>query len=101
MLNKKGGWNLNRCQHPTCIHLVVSLPHTEPGVAERFVADVRECAERALADPALARTESAAFYGMCQSMPDRGLIGYMTYGYLDALYVTGADKRQKDDDKSD
>ena len=94
MLAKKGGWNLNRCQHPTCIHLVVSLPHTEPGVAERFVSDVRECAEQAFSDPELTKTESAAFYGMCASIPDRGLVGYMSYGYLDALYVTGADDKK-------
>ena len=89
LMTERGGWNMNKCQYPDCVHLVVSLPHTQPGVAERFVRDLKSCARDALADKSLTETESAAFYGMCQKVPDRGLIGYMTYGYLDALYVTG------------
>ena len=39
---KKRGWNLNVLQFPSCIHLCVTLLQTQPGVAERFVNDVKE-----------------------------------------------------------
>jgi hypothetical protein len=31
------GWSLNGLHRPACIHLYVTLRHTEPGVAERFL----------------------------------------------------------------
>ena len=41
----KRGWNLNVLQFPSCIHICVTLLHTQPGVAERFVKDVTELTE--------------------------------------------------------
>ena len=41
---KKRGWNLNVLQFPSCIHICVTLLHTQTGVAERFVNDVKEIA---------------------------------------------------------
>ena len=33
------------------IHLCVTLVHTKPGVADRFVKDVRECTAEIMSDP--------------------------------------------------
>ena len=41
----KRGWNLNVLQFPSCIHICVTLLHTQPGVTERFVKDVTELTE--------------------------------------------------------
>ena len=41
---KKRGWALNVLQFPSCIHICVTLLHTQTGVAERFVNDVKEVA---------------------------------------------------------
>lgn len=39
-LSKKG-WNLNTLQFPSGIHICVTHVHTNPGVADQFVEDVR------------------------------------------------------------
>jgi sphinganine-1-phosphate aldolase len=35
------GWSLNGLRRPPAIHIAVTLRHTEPGVAQRFVEDLR------------------------------------------------------------
>jgi len=89
---KNKGWNLNNLQFPSCIHLCVTMLHTENGVADRFVADVSEAAAAALKDPSSANTEAAAIYGMSQTIPDRGLVSLITGAYLDSLYITKAER---------
>uniref|UniRef100_A0A673K1A3 sphinganine-1-phosphate aldolase n=1 Tax=Sinocyclocheilus rhinocerous TaxID=307959 RepID=A0A673K1A3_9TELE len=35
------GWNLNTLQFPSSIHICVTMLHTQPGVAEQFISDVK------------------------------------------------------------
>ena len=42
---KKRGWILNVLHIPSCIHLCVTLLHTQPGVADKFVNDIKELTE--------------------------------------------------------
>jgi len=35
------GWNLNTLQFPCGIHICVTYMHTEPGVADQFIEDVK------------------------------------------------------------
>ena len=84
---KKRGWALNALQFPSCIHLCVTMVHTQEGVAERFVSDVKEIAMKILAEPDKYVGGSAAIYGMAQSIPDRSIIDEMTWLYLDTLYA--------------
>ena len=35
------GWSLNGLHKPACIHLCVTLRHTQEGVAERFIQDLK------------------------------------------------------------
>jgi len=93
---KNKGWNLNNLQFPSCIHLCVTMLHTEAGVADKFIKDVREATETALANPDSATSEAAAIYGMSQTIPDRGLVNLITWSYLDSLYITKAEKEAKD-----
>lgn len=39
---KKRGWRFNGQQYPSAIHMCVTGPQTQPGVAERFGADLAE-----------------------------------------------------------
>lgn len=88
----KRGWNLNVLQFPSAIHICVTLLHTQSGVAERFVSDVKELTEKAMADPKACDTGSAAIYGMAQSLPDRSIVDQITRAYLDSLYSTNSDE---------
>ena len=38
---KASGWNLNILQSPACIHLCCTMLHTQPGVSDRFIKDVK------------------------------------------------------------
>ena len=38
----KRGWGLNGLQRPPCVHICLTLRHTQPGIAERFVVDLQE-----------------------------------------------------------
>lgn len=82
------GWNLNALQFPACIHIAVTVPHTKPGVAERFLKDVREIAAELSQLPRCDGEGSAALYGMAQSLPDRSIVAEITCCYLDASYDT-------------
>lgn len=84
----KRGWNLNALQFPSSIHLAVTVLHTHPGVADRFISDVREISEDILKNPPENAGGSAAMYGMAQSIPDRSLVGELAWCYLDAVYST-------------
>jgi len=83
MYHKK--WSLNGLHKPTCIHLCVTLRHTQPGVAERFVADLREAVEHVKAHPEEKGT-MAPVYGMASTIPMRGLVSDMLKKYLDLIF---------------
>lgn len=83
MSHKK--WSLNGLHKPTCIHLCVTLRHTQPGVAERFLADLREAVEHVKAHPEEKGT-MAPVYGMASTVPMRGLVSDMLKKYLDLIF---------------
>ena len=78
------GWSLNGLQRPPAAHIAVTLRHTLPGVAERFLADLTASVAEVRANPGV-RTGLAPVYGMAGSLPDaavRDLLGV----YLDVLF---------------
>ena len=79
------GWNLNGLHKPSCIHICITLRHTQTGVAERFIADLKEAVTYVIANP----SESggmAPVYGMASSLPFRGVIKDLLKKYLDMYY---------------
>ncbi|MGB9753319.1 pyridoxal phosphate-dependent decarboxylase family protein [Roseiflexus castenholzii] len=79
------GWNLNGLHHPPAIHICVTLPHTQPGVADRFIADLRDAVAAVRCEPR-ARGGMAPVYGMAASLPFRGVVSDLLRRYLDAVY---------------
>lgn len=79
------GWSLNGLHRPPAVHLAVTLRHTQPGVAERFISDLRLSVEAVAAAP---KTEGgmAPIYGIASTMPLRGLVTDLLKRYLDLLY---------------
>jgi sphinganine-1-phosphate aldolase len=78
------GWSLNGLQRPAAVHMAITLRHTLPGVADRFLADLRASVEEVRADPGV-RTGMAPVYGMAATLPEeavRELLG----AYLDMLF---------------
>ena len=79
------GWSLNGLHHPPAVHLCVTLRHTEPGVAQRFVDDLRSAVAEVKANPS-AKGGMAPVYGMAASMPMHGLVEDLLKRVVDALY---------------
>lgn len=81
----KRSWNLNGLHKPACVHLAVTLRHTQQGVAQRFVDDLREAVEHVRTQPP-GEGGMAPVYGLAASLPVRGAVGDILTAYLDALY---------------
>jgi len=79
------GWNLNGLHKPACVHICITLRHTQAGVAERFLADLKDAVTHVKTHP----TESggmAPVYGMAATLPFRGVIRDFLKRYLDLYY---------------
>jgi len=79
------GWNLNGLHKPACVHICITLRHTQAGVAERFLSDLKDAVTHVKTHP----TESggmAPVYGMAATLPFRGVIRNFLKRYLDLYY---------------
>lgn len=79
-------WNLNGLHRPACVHIAVTLRHTQEGVAERFLADLREAVEHVRQHPSAEGGGMAPVYGLAGTIPARGAVSDILKMYLDALY---------------
>ncbi len=79
------GWSLNGLYRPACVHLCVTLPHTQEGVAERFIEDLKAAVAEVKEAPGEAAT-MAPIYGMAAALPARGMVGELLKRYMDKLY---------------
>ncbi len=81
----KRGWSLNGLHRPAAVHICVTLRHTEPGVAERFLADLPGAVEEARStEPA--GEGLAPVYGLAGTIPFRGMVDDLLRRYVDLLY---------------
>ena len=79
------GWSLNGLQFPPAVHIAVTLRHTQPGVAQRFLADLADAVAEVRAQPA-GKGGMAPIYGMAASVPFRGMVDDILRRYMDLLY---------------
>ncbi|MCF6243073.1 MAG: pyridoxal-dependent decarboxylase, partial [Bacteroidales bacterium] len=79
------GWSLNGLHKPSAVHIAITLRHTQSGVAERFVKDLKEAVTEVKAQP---KTEGgmAPVYGLAASIPFSGAVDDLLKRYLDILY---------------
>ena len=81
------GWSLNGLHRPSCVHLCVTLRHTQPGVKERFVEDLKAAVAEVKSAPE-ADGGMAPVYGMAATLPLRGVVSNILKAYMDVLYKT-------------
>ena len=79
------GWSLNGLHRPPAVHLCVTLRHTEPGVAGRFLADLRASVAEVASQPA-GTQGTAPVYGLAATLPFRGVVTDLLERYIDLLY---------------
>ena len=78
-------WSLNGLHKPPAVHICVTLRHTQPGTAERFIGDLKSAVSHVQANPD-AEGGMAPVYGMAGTIPLRGLVADMLKTYLDLLF---------------
>ncbi len=78
-------WSINGLHKPSCVHIAITLRHTMPGVAERFIADLKESVEWVKANPT-SEGGLAPVYGLAASIPFRGMVSDLLHRYMDILY---------------
>ncbi|MFN8288482.1 MAG: aminotransferase class V-fold PLP-dependent enzyme [Chitinophagales bacterium] len=78
-------WNLNGLHKPACFHIALTLRHTQPGVAERFLNDLKESVAYVKAHPGN-KEGLAPVYGVAGTLPFRGMVSDILKKYLDAIY---------------
>jgi len=83
------GWNLNGLHKPAAVHLCVTLRHTQPGVAERFLRDLKASVAEVKSQPEGKPGGVAPVYGMANTLPDRGIVADLLRKHLDNTYRLG------------
>jgi sphinganine-1-phosphate aldolase len=81
----KRGWSLNGLHRPPAVHLALTLRHTQPGVIERLLADLRAAAEHVRSHP-VEKGGMAPVYGMAGTLPFRGVVADLLKRTMDLLY---------------
>lgn len=79
------GWRLNALQLPPALHFCVTRPNTAPGVADAFVADLRDAVEYAKR-PDLPAPRSGALYGLGGTPAGNEVLDTLFAAALDAMY---------------
>ncbi|MBE7438573.1 MAG: aminotransferase class V-fold PLP-dependent enzyme [Spirochaetales bacterium] len=81
----RAGWNLNGLHRPACLHLCVTLLHTQKGVAGRFLKDLKIAVQAERKAP-LKSAGMAPVYGMAAALPARGIVRDLLRAVLDRIY---------------
>ncbi len=78
-------WSLNGLHKPSCFHIALTLRHTQPGVKERFISDLKESVAYVKANPGN-KEGLAPVYGLAATLPFRGVVTDILKKYLDVVY---------------
>ena len=88
---KKKGWYLSDLQKPPGVHIAVTMPHTQEGVAEKFVTDTRQCVEIIKKNEDGNVTGMGAMYGSTSKIPDRSIVNEIALSFMELLYKAEKD----------
>ena len=80
------GWRFNGQQYPNALHMAVTRPQTQPGVAEAFAADLTDAVAYAKEHAAEAAKSGAIYGGVAGGLTDEAdeFIKAVMAGMLDA-----------------
>ena len=79
------GWSLNGLHKPSCLHICLTLRHTQAGVKERFLTDLQTSMEE-VRQQGLPTEGIAPIYGLAATLPLRGVVKELLKRYLDVIH---------------
>ncbi|MGA2593855.1 MAG: aminotransferase class V-fold PLP-dependent enzyme [Bryobacteraceae bacterium] len=80
------GWRMNGLQSPPGFHFCITRPQTVPGLADRFLADLKEAVAYAKTPPTQPSKSGAIYGGGLASVPPAMVAQFMC-DHLDAMYA--------------
>jgi glutamate/tyrosine decarboxylase-like PLP-dependent enzyme len=81
------GWKINRLQNPDGLHAMITASHLE--VMDDYLRDLKEAVATVKANPELAKSGSAATYGMMSHIPLRGMVKKKVLDMFVQMYKAG------------
>ena len=79
-------WSLNGLQMPPAVHLCLTHRHTQPGLAEKFIQDLKSAVDQVKANPDKETDGVGRLYGMSAQIPIKGVMDAFLKRYMDLLY---------------
>ena len=79
------GWRMNGCQNPPGFHFCITLPQTQPGIAEQFLDDLADAVDFAK-DPPYEVPKTGFLYGLGATSDGREILREGLKGYVEASY---------------
>jgi sphinganine-1-phosphate aldolase len=79
------GWRMNGCQNPAGFHFCITGPQTMPGVAEKFIQDLKAGVEFAK-HPPYETPKTGFLYGMGATADGREVLKMGLHAYIEASY---------------
>lgn len=79
------GWSLNGLHKPPSVHLCVTLRHTLPQVADKFIEDLNQAVRHVEEHPE-EKGLMAPIYGLAASIPDKRWVADMLNLYMRLIY---------------
>ncbi len=81
----KKGWNLNGLQNPPAVHIATTIRHTQAGVAEQFLSDLKESVDFVKTHPEM-QGSMTPVYGMTANVMLRGAVDEFLRALLDTVF---------------
>ena len=79
-------WSLNGLQMPPAVHICLTHRHSQPGLAEKFIQDLKSAVEHVKANPDKETDGVGRLYGMSANIPIKGVMDAFLKRYMDLLY---------------
>jgi glutamate/tyrosine decarboxylase-like PLP-dependent enzyme len=79
-------WSLNGLQMPPAVHICLTHRHTQTGLAEKFLNDLKSAVEYVKANPDKEIEGVGRLYGMSANVPVKGVVDAFLKRYMDLLY---------------
>jgi len=79
-------WSLNGLQMPPAVHICLTHRHTQPGLAEKFLQDLKSAVDQVKANPDKETDGVGRLYGMSAQIPIKGVMDAFLKRYMDLLY---------------
>lgn len=99
-LSKEKKWILGPIQFPSGIHMSVTHTHARNGVAQQMIKDIEEITIKLQAKGSKYCSESAAMYGLCQTIPDRSVISELSTAYIEYCLDTNEQHPEVPEERS-